>query len=438
MTTQRRLERDLPQILGDLAMGPYPDYIHDVLAVTAHRRQRPAWTSPEGWLPVVDFARQPVLAPRLPWRSMSLALLVVALMLAAAAALIGNEPRLPPPFGLARNGLVSYAAGGDIYTADPLTGIATAIVSGPETDLGPRYSRDGTHLVFERKLNGDTGLGQLYVARSDGTELTVVTPEPMFLTRSILGEPWSQYEFSPDGRSVLFASSAKGEANLSISASDGTGVRRLDVGMAVYEPSFRPPDGTEILFVGPDGSRAGSGLYAVDPFSGTVRTIIEPSIMYDIAGATWSPDGSRIAYWRWGGAGVGFTAHVHVISADGSGDREFKAPPNAEWSAGSDWSNDGTRLLILRGYTPEQEDVRAVILPVDGESSGIEIRIPELVNGGCCPDWEWAPDDSMILGTPADGQSMALQQIIIDPSTGIVRSAPWTSTSDPTWQRKAP
>ena len=32
MTTERRLERDLPHILGDLAMGPYPDYIDDVLA----------------------------------------------------------------------------------------------------------------------------------------------------------------------------------------------------------------------------------------------------------------------------------------------------------------------------------------------------------------------------------------------------------------------
>jgi len=52
MTTERRLERDLPQILGDLAMGPYPDYIDDVLATTAQRRQRPAWTFPERWLPM--------------------------------------------------------------------------------------------------------------------------------------------------------------------------------------------------------------------------------------------------------------------------------------------------------------------------------------------------------------------------------------------------
>ena len=40
MTTERRLERDLPQILGDLAMGPYPGYIDDVLATTQTRLLR--------------------------------------------------------------------------------------------------------------------------------------------------------------------------------------------------------------------------------------------------------------------------------------------------------------------------------------------------------------------------------------------------------------
>ena len=31
MTIEQRLERDLPAYLGDIAMGPYPEYIDDVL-----------------------------------------------------------------------------------------------------------------------------------------------------------------------------------------------------------------------------------------------------------------------------------------------------------------------------------------------------------------------------------------------------------------------
>jgi Tol biopolymer transport system component len=275
------------------------------------------------------------------------------------------------------------------------------------------------------------------VARADGSGVTVVTAEPVLLTPSILGEPWPQYEFSPDGTSILFAWTAKGAANLSIADSAGGGVRQLDVGMAVYEPSFRPPDGAEILFVGPDTGPVGSGIFAVNVTTGVVRTIVQSSSVFDVAGATWSPNGSRIAYWRWGGSGSGngLTAKVRVVAADGTGDRQLFSPPAAIWTAGTDWSNEGTRILTTRGYGQLHEDDRAVVVAVDGDSPEVEIRIPELINGGCCAHWEWAPDDSAILGTPADYLGAPLQQIIVDPLTGQARPAPWSATSDPAWQR---
>ena len=67
--------------------------------------------------------------------------------------------QVPQPFGRAANGLVAYAAAGDIFTVDPVTGVSTAIITGPETDINPRWSRDGTHLAFERKIDGDSGPG---------------------------------------------------------------------------------------------------------------------------------------------------------------------------------------------------------------------------------------------------------------------------------------
>jgi Tol biopolymer transport system component len=438
MTTERRLERDLPTILGDLAMGPYPDYIDDVLATTAQRRQRPAWTFPERWLPMI-VARQPVLAPRLPWRWISLAVLLIALLLAAAALYIGSQPRLPAPFGVATNGLIAYDAGGDIYTVDPETGVANPIVTGPETDVAPHYSRDGSKLVFERQV-GDLR-GQLYVVGVDGSDLTLVTPEPVAFTVSVLGERWAAYAFAPDGRSILFASTKSGFPRLSIAQSDGSGVRQLDVGMAAYEPSFRPPDGAEILFVGPDGDAVqGSGIFAVDVASGVVRTVIPPQRGYDVAGAVWSPDGSQIAFQRWGGPGGlgGITAHTHVVFADGTEDRTLPAPRDAVWDATPQWSNDGERLFIVRGYTSGYEDVRPVVIPADGSSVGIEVPYPGRINGECCAGWQWSPDDSKILVTPTDELGRPQQQMIVDPLTGTVRPAPWTSTSDPTWQRRAP
>jgi dipeptidyl aminopeptidase/acylaminoacyl peptidase len=436
MTTPARLERSLPTILGDLAAGPTPDYIDDVLGATARKRQRPAWTFPERWLPMADIASRPAFVPRLPWRAIGVALVLVALLVAGALIVGSQQRRLPAPFGPAANGLVAYELGGDIYTADPATGAATPIVSSPETDTGPRFSRDGTHLVFERSVAD--GLSELYVAGSDGRDLTLVTPEPVLLTKSLLGEPWEQYQFSPDGRSVLIASMYQGVPSISIAKADGSGIRRLELGQAALEPSFRPPDGAEILFVRPGTAQSGSGLYAVDTGSGVVRPIVAPSSVFDLAGANWSPDGSRIAYWRWGGPADGLTARTHVISADGSGDRALPAPPDAVWNAGSEWSNDGSRIFVLRGYTPWYDDVRPVVIPADGSSPGIEIPTTDFRAGECCATFEWAPDDSKILATPTDIVGRPLPQVILDLETRGTHAAPWTATTDPTWQRVKP
>lgn len=435
MTTDRRLERDLPSILGEIAMGPYPDYIDDVLAGTARRRQRPRWTFPERWLPMAVVTRCPVLAPAFPWRTLGILALLAILIAATVVAFVGSQPRLPAPFGTARSGLVAFESGGDIFTADPRTGDASAVVTGPDMDVGPRYSRDGTHIVFERKL--DSLKSELYVARSDGSELRLITPEPVVLTQSVLGEPWEQYQFSPDGQSVLIATTQDAWGTISIAETDGSGVRQLDVGMPVTDPSFRPPDGAEILFVGDGPSGTNHGLYAVDVVSGVRRTIVDLSSVYDLAGATWSPDGSQIAYWRWGGPGDGITAHTRVVSADGTGDRVLFEPPGTVWTSGSDWSNDGTRLFVFRGFSSEFEDVRPAIVPADGSSPGIEVDGRINILRGCCPFSEWAPDDSRILVTPSDADGKPGQQLIIDPVTGETQVAPWNTTSDPTWQRLA-
>jgi Tol biopolymer transport system component len=373
----------------------------------------------------------------MPWRQLGLLALLALLIAMAVIGYIGTQqPRLPAPFGPAANGLVAYAQGGDIFTADPVTGVATRIVASPETDVGPRFSRDGTRLVFERTVPG--GGSQIYVVSVDGSDLTRVTPKTVFLTPSVLGEAWEQYQFSPDGRSILIATSA-GKPGISIARSDGSGVREIAVALQATEPSFRP-DGSEILFVGDGPPGQSHGVYAVDPASGAVRTIVEPLSDYDLAAANWSPDGSHVAYSQWGGpgAGEGINPRTHIVSADGTGDRLLPIPRGAVWQSGSDWSNDGTRLFILRGYTGAFDDVRAVVIPVDGTSVGVELAYDGNPTQGCCAYWEWSPDDSKIFGRPVDNAGLPMQQVIIDPRGGGSQAAPWTSISDPAWQRVAP
>jgi hypothetical protein len=179
MTAETRFGRDLPAILEDLYLGRTPDYRDEVFAAAVRTRQRPWWTFPGRWLPVVDIASRPPFAPRLPWRTIGMALLIIALTLAAAVLVAGSrQTKIPAPFGLARNGLVVYALDGDIFTLDPATGRTTPLVADPERDFDPTFSADGTRVAFRRETTRDGRPSEaIVVVAADGSNAVVVTSE---------------------------------------------------------------------------------------------------------------------------------------------------------------------------------------------------------------------------------------------------------------------
>ena len=190
---------------------------------------------------------------------------------------------------------------------------------------------------------------------------------------------------------------------------------------------------------GTDSNGDDTSIYAVNVADGKVRTILKGA---DAAGrfrghAAWSPDGSMVSFGEWTGVN-GIDAQTHIISADGNGDRILPIPTGAVWQSPFSWSNDGTRLLAIRGYTGDVEQARPVMVPVDGSGSGLEIPYPGGMNTGAVSDWEWAPDDSSILGTPTNVSGTMLDQVLLDPVTGTSRTLPWASVSQPSWQRVAP
>ena len=427
MTTDRRFEQRLPGLLEDLYMGPTPAYRDHVLEATARTPQRAAWSFVGRWAPFLD-RRWSQAASRVPWRSIGLAAILAALALALIALLLaGSRPRVPAPFGLARTGLVAYSSDGDIYTVDLDTGVSRPVVTGPDTDLEPRWSLDGTRFVFERRPAGENGPGLLYVARADGSDPVQITPEPLPVIAS--------YAFSPNGEEVLINAEVSRIHTILFAAADGSGVRVLDIGRRVTQGAWRPPGGSEILFMdGGDPAGGFGGIHAVSPEGGQVRTILEPAPDRARDLAAWSPDGSRIAYMEWVDA-EGISSRVRVINADGSGDRVLPMPPAAAWEIFRGWSNDGTRILALRGYTGDWAESVAVVRPVDGTGFGIEIDDARIRDGNCCSIWEWAPDDSVILGIPTDASGAHRDQLIVDPLTGTASTVPWSAASDPTWQR---
>jgi dipeptidyl aminopeptidase/acylaminoacyl peptidase len=439
MTVAQRSERDLPRILDELAVSPYPDYIDSVLAASARRRQRPPWTFPERWLSMSTFTARAATVPRTPLRIVALVAVILVALAVGAALLIGSRRQVPPPFGRAANGLVAYSAHGDIYTVDPATGVSRAIVTGPETDINPRWSRDGTRLAFERKAQGDSGPGFVYVARADGSDpIKMATAAPL--------ADIFDYEFSPDGTRLLIAYGVGadqivdygvlGSGNWAVlmAATDGSAVRALDVGTPLPNVAWRPPLGHELMFM--DANDGSIHLLSAD--GGAPRTILGPRPFRARAHPSWSPDGSLIAFDEWDPNAATWTVQTHIIKADGTGERTLPTPPGATWQASESWSNDGTRLLVFRGYHADQAGAQPVVVSVDGTQPEVPITVPGVTFSPTeTHTWEWAPDDSYILGTP-DGGSAALPQVMLDPVKGTSRTLPWTSVSLPSTQRDAP
>jgi len=436
----QRFDRALPNLFVELASASTPDYLEAAIERASSRPQRPAWTYPGRWLPV-DITTQAAPAARMPWRQLGILALIGLLLAVAAVAYVGTRrgPSPAPPFGLAANGAIAMERGGDIVTVDHVTGTVTEVTTGPEVDRAPVFFRDGTRIAFERHVDGPVDQALIMVAHADGTGLVQATAEPL--------AGLQLWTLSPDGRDLLVTTNARGAWKLTMLAVDGS---REPTPVDISQPgnldelepaSYRPPDGREILVVAQPAGSPTRGIFVVDAATGkTLRTIVEPSPEFDVFGASWSPTGDAISYGRFAVVGEGPRALQHVVAADGTGDRQMDAGAgNAYNAAASPWSNDGTRLVVLRD---DGTAGQALIVPMTGNAPAVEITCgPPGVAG--CPDnvtsvtWIWSPDDTVLVGslTAEDGSTT---YYFADPETGRMTPTEWPGTGEPDWQRTAP
>ncbi len=224
----------------------------------------------------------------------------------------------------------------NLRVVDLETGEALQATTGLSPKTAPRFSPDGTRVLFESE-------GDLWsVDLRDGA------------THRLTTHPSRDHDadWSPNGRQIVFVSDRVGRTELWIMPASGEreGLRRLtDDPASEFDPEFAP-DGASIAFSAtrPDEHYFSTGLYRV-PESGGTPARLTPRDDSDNNSLRHSPDGTRIAYIS---DRTGF-ARVVLAHPDGSNSKTIETPPgdcaSPHWRVAPKFSADGKRLLVSLG-----------------------------------------------------------------------------------------
>jgi Tol biopolymer transport system component len=383
---------------------------------------------------------------------------ILGLLLAAFAAVgVGSrtDQRPTPPFGLARNGLIAFDSGGDIWAADPDGSDPRSLVSGPGFDIGPTFSPDGTKLAFwsievaddsailledltTRTIRALIAAGRASLMVSDMDGGTASEP------RALVSGLRLHFDGSPPSWSPTSDALVYGHLEDPRHLEDRNAMVIDTVPLAGGEPR-RVANGDGPSW-SPDGRRIayrsatrpwGLMVAGIDGSSSDQVSTTSTSVWNAGARPQWSPDGQHLAF-TWADRPNGDLG-IKTVTPDGSDERWVSEGRFDEsWPY---WSPDGTRLVFQRGYPNVQSLVIAEAL--DGwaltelASGPLEYSAPVV----------WSPDGTRVIGFPVDltafsGTSGSDGIAILDATGGagddpviIDAASPWFSAS---WQRLAP
>lgn len=214
-------------------------------------------------------------------------------------------------------------------------------------------------------------------------------PEPIPLTHSVN----AYAAFSPDGRRLVYQSSAAGQFDIHEIARDGTSIRVLIASPAADITPVFSPDGKKLLFVSErDGNRE---IYSANADgTGLVNLTNHPA--NDIHPA-FSADGRRILFSSSRTATHPDDFDIFEMAADGSDVRQITRGPDVDTYAS--WSPDGARIVTRRVVGGNSE---VFVMDRDGGNAKNLTNAPADYDG-----WPvWSPDGSRIAyagGGPDNG-----------------------------------
>jgi Tol biopolymer transport system component len=307
-------------------------------------------------------------------RSQRARLLCVLFLAGALAGLGGGSANAGSQ---AANGRIAFVSDGacrfdpalkneDVFSMAP-DGTSKANLSrNANPDSAPSWSADGTRLAFTRPGKG--GGEDVFVMNANGKaqrNLTRSTPDD------------ANPDWAPDSSKVVYD---VGGTQIFSSNADGTAMQRLIPGG--FAPSWSPT-GLQIAYT-QNVEPSNSEIFVANPDGSGVRNLTNAT-GYDDDGATWSPDGTKVAFTRY----VGAAGEIYVMNADGSGLVNLTNDPSND--AEPTWSPDGTKIAFATNRGPTG-DMEIFVMNADGSNP---------VNLTNSPANESDPDWQPVQGTPA-------------------------------------
>lgn len=282
----------------------------------------------------------------------------------------------------------------ELYLMDVNGSNQTRLTSSPGLDIEPVFSPDGTRLAFASARFGQLDIFVMTLANGGVTRLTAHGLDEV--------EP----AWSPDGTKIAFSRVfGRGEKDIFVMNADGSNQRQLTFADGEDHDAKYSPDGLRIAFTSEREFSVPRGdIWTMDAQTGGNAVNLTDDIAFGCGDPAWSPDGTRIVFFKSLFPVVTSPQRMIVMNRNGTNKREL--PPAGLLNVHPNWGR--IRDSDLDGRPDHMENSNRAHAGRDFLSSqanahfGQAIAFPDLTRDGF-PDLAIGAPDHDVGNNPGAG-----------------------------------